>query len=271
MRITYFLALVSSIALGAVGCSSSDSDQPAPGDSDSGTVDSASDAPTADGATADSSTADSATTDSSALDSSTSDSSVADSSPDDAAQDTSNSKDFAIRKPQEHKLTCPIVSAPDAGSSQASLSDTDWICTFKYDGKEGQIYIQSTPTQCEYGYGPMPTVFSHPVQQIKLNGSVYPLTNASYDYGGNHQNNFMEFDYEGKHFKYYHSSFGWGWRCCQNMDCTIVSDATSKTVILDGCTKDRALPIVCSQIKADGSFDPLTDGFAHCPGDPNYP
>ena len=43
--------------------------------------------------------------------------------------------------------------------------------------------------------------------------------------------------------------------------------------VLDGYVRsrvDRTLPVVCSQIQEDGSFDELQDSFAPCPGDPNY-
>jgi hypothetical protein len=94
---------------------------------------------------------------------------------------------------------------------------------------------------------------------------------VSYDWGGNHHNDAIEFDAAGKHWRAYHSSFGFGWRQCQPMDCLQQTQGVGGTVIEDGCTKERTLPAVCRPIKADGSYDALVDSFKPCLGDPNYP
>ncbi|HPA58115.1 MAG TPA: hypothetical protein PLT70_11890, partial [bacterium] len=101
---------------------------------------------------------------------------------------------------------------------------------------------------------------------ISFDGAVSEITGANYDWGGNHHNDFLEFSYSGKKFKIYHSSFGYGWRSCQNMDCMQVGDPVTE----DGCTKERTLPSVCQEVSADGTVGSFEDTFEPCAGDPNY-
>jgi hypothetical protein len=174
---------------------------------------------------------------------------------------------FVIRTPSSHSFNC---NSPSTGeSSSETFSDADWICSFSYNGKTGAVYIQSTPTACKVVMSAMP-VFTTATAQISFDGKVSELTNAKYDWGGNHHNDSLSFAYEKDTFKYYHSSFGFGWRSCQNMDCLQVSAGSTDSVTTDGCKSDRAIPIVCSQIKEDGSYDSLSvDSFKKCLGDPN--
>ena len=103
------------------------------------------------------------------------------------------------------------------------------------------------------------------VAQIMIDGNIEPLPGAAYDYGGNHNNDLVEFTYEGKTYRYHHSSFGFGWRSCQPMDCAQITEGD---VMDDGCTCDRTHPIVSSPIQQDGTYDPLdVDNFAVCLGD----
>ena len=103
--------------------------------------------------------------------------------------------------------------------------------------------------------------------QLYLGDSPISVSSAQYYWGGNHQNDYITFTYDDKVFKYYHSSFGWGWRTCQEMDCLQVYKKDGTTVIEDGCTSSRTLPVVCRQANADGSFNDFTDTFAKCAGD----
>ena len=129
---------------------------------------------------------------------------------------------------------------------------------------QGYIYVQTTPIDINQFCTPILSVVK---AEISIDGQVEPLQNASYDYGGNHANDFLNFDYGGKSYEYYHSSFGWGFRSCQPMDCMRVDDGQH---VEDGCTMDRTLPVICVAIEADGSHADLVDTFAPCPGDPNY-
>ncbi len=142
--------------------------------------------------------------------------------------------------------------------------DLDWLCTFEDDGVQGYIYVQTTPVDINLFCVPSMSVVQ---AEISIDGQVEPLQNASYDYGGNHANDFLNFDYGGKSYEYNHSSLGYGGRSCQPMDCTRVDDGQA---VEDGCTMDRTLPVVCVAIEPDGTHADLVDTFAPCPGDPNY-
>jgi hypothetical protein len=170
---------------------------------------------------------------------------------------------FDIRIPQWRLVQC------DTPGLNMEEPDRDFLCTFDYDGVSGYIYSQSRLVSC---VGPMgPFSFELEAAYLSIDGEVSVLQNAIYNAGGNHGNDSLEFDYQGQHLKYYHSSFGFGGRCCQNMDCIQVFAASGdETPTEDGCTVDRTLPVVCSEIQEDGSFEELQDNFLPCPGDPNY-
>ncbi|MBN1771321.1 MAG: hypothetical protein JXB32_08680 [Deltaproteobacteria bacterium] len=102
--------------------------------------------------------------------------------------------------------------------------------------------------------------------QVAAGGEVVPLAEATYDHGGNHHNDSLLFSHGGRSFQAYHSSFGFGWRCCQPMDCLQLLDAAG-TVLEDGCTCDRSIPAVCVQVRPDGTWTALVDTFAVCAGD----
>jgi hypothetical protein len=171
---------------------------------------------------------------------------------------------FDIRVPQMHSLKCESAGGPPGGEDSLDLLDTDWICTFEYAGMSGHIYMQNTPTKCVVLWDALPEFESQ--GWISLDGKVSELAKEYYDWGGNHQNDYLEFEFKGKHYKYYHSSCGFGWRKCFPMDCMVVSNLTLE-VIEDGCAADRKLPIVCMPIKEDGTYDPLVDKFEKCLGD----
>jgi hypothetical protein len=169
---------------------------------------------------------------------------------------------FSIRIPTSHTLTC------NDGSTE-SFDDTDWICSFAYGGKTGTVYIQSTPTSCKVIMSAQAT-FTTDLAQIAIDGKLTNVEGAAYDWGGNHRNDMLTFSYGGNTYDYYHSSFGFGWRKCQNMDCLQVSVGSTGSVTEDGCASTRTLPAVCSQIQKDGTYDSLSaDSFAKCVGDPN--
>jgi hypothetical protein len=172
---------------------------------------------------------------------------------------------FDVRVPGVHHVECP--DGP-MGSVSLDQADMDWLCTFEGDHQSGHVYVQSNATGCQVFMGPVP-LFTSPGAWISMFGQVSKLTGAGYDWGGNHHNDSLEFNHGGRHYRYYHSSFGYGWRACQDMDCAQVYGADGVTLIEDGCTPERTRPIVCKPIKADGSYDPLVDQFAKCPGDPN--
>ena len=151
----------------------------------------------------------------------------------------------------------------------------DWICTFKYAGKEGFVYVQGTSTSCKsVGMGMNPEI-SVDTAVLYVNGKYATPKNLSYEWGGNHHNDKFRFTYDGKVYEYFHSSYGFGGRSCQEMDCMRVYEADGTTLIEDGCktfddnlSEVRSLPVVCRFASLDdGSFGDFTDTFELCVGD----
>jgi len=145
--------------------------------------------------------------------------------------------------------------------------DIDHVCRLTVDGVETFLYVQADPIRCrdfggcEYRVtGAFTTRASGPVNA--------PLAGVSYDFGGNHHNDWITLPATEGTLKIYHSSFGFGWRACHPPDCVQV--LAGDTVIEDGCTPERTRPAVCVLIGADGSEPPLVDDFAPCAGDPNH-
>jgi len=174
---------------------------------------------------------------------------------------------FTLRAPEERTVTCsggdPSVTEP------ALLLDEDYVCTFVHEAVEGHVYVQATPTDCQQLMGAVPTTFTA-TGWLSIDGVTVPLEELLYDHGGNHFNNTVEFVLDGRHFRYAHSSIGFGGRSCQPMDCLQVFEADGTTLVEDGCTMDRTLPVTCAAVEAAGVLPALEDTFAPCPGDPNY-
>lgn len=141
----------------------------------------------------------------------------------------------------------------------------DWLCTF--DGKSSYVYARLLQTGTERkGIAETP-VYMVELAQISVNGKVSELANAYYDYGGGHHNDALGFDYDGATHSYYHSSFGFGFRSCQPMDCRNVYALGTTTLQTEGCAPARSLPATCVSIEADGTHAALEDKFVKCPGD----
>jgi len=183
----------------------------------------------------------------------------------DAGEVVANQWGFPMRRPANHQLACDseFVDKLDA-------MDADWLCTFAQGGVTATVYTASTPTECVVTLGGYPAFGSNSGWLARDGEALAPLTEVEYDWGGNHHNDSVNFTWNGKSYRYYHSSFGFGFRSCHAMDCLQVRDA-SGTLIEDGCTTDRTLPIVCQPIAADGTWQALVDQFQRCNGDPNVP
>ncbi len=165
---------------------------------------------------------------------------------------------FIYRSPQQDVLQCSDES------SSWQLDDADWLCTFDNREQSGYVYVQSTPVECApLGY----PIYQTQLAQLSLDGDVEPLTNAQLE-TGNHAAYLLSFDYDGKNYSLAHSSIDFAYHACQNMDCMRIMEGS--TLIEDGCTKARSLPVVCVPILPDLTHEPLIDTFAPCPGDPNY-
>jgi hypothetical protein len=174
---------------------------------------------------------------------------------------------FDIRAPQESEVTCS--ENPTGSTDPALLLDEDFVCTFAADSVEGIVYIQDTPTDCRMLMGAVPTTFDT-TAWISVDGEVSELDGLLYDHGGNHFNNTFEFDYKDQHYRFAHSTIGFGGRSCQPPDCVQIFESDATTLVEDGCTKERTLPVTCVQIEEAGVVPSLEDTFAPCPGDPNY-
>ncbi|GEM_PF-1777443 len=174
---------------------------------------------------------------------------------------------FTIRAPEERTVTCS--GGDPSFTDPALLMDEDYVCTFVHDAVEGHVYVQATPTDCLQLMGAVPTTFEA-TGWLSIDGVTTPLEELLYDHGGNHLNNTVEFVLDGQRYRYAHSSIGFGGRSCQPMDCLQVFEADGTTLVEDGCTVDRTLPVVCAPVEAAGVLPALEDDFAPCPGDPNY-
>ena len=169
---------------------------------------------------------------------------------------------FSIRVPQKHVFD---IDAPDGTKTTQEMSDVDHVCTLEFEDTHAFIYLRATPTACEAWKG---CTFDVAGAWLSQDGKVTPIDGAAYDYGGNHHNDSIEIPHAGGKLRYYHSSFGFGWRSCHPPDCLQSEDASGK-LLKDGCTTDRTLPVTCVRIWDDGTETPLDAPFEKCPGDSN--
>lgn len=184
-------------------------------------------------------------------------------------------KIFKTRTPKAAAYHCSVEDGFMGGRMEIDFDQQDWICTFKYADLDGFVYVQGSPTSCRsVGMGVNPEI-SVDTAVLYVNGKYATPKNLSYEWGGNHHNDKFRFTYEGKVYEYFHSSYGWGGRSCQEMDCMRVFESDGTTLIEDGCkTFDedlsavRSLPVVCRFASVDdGSFGDFTDTFEFCNGD----
>jgi hypothetical protein len=143
----------------------------------------------------------------------------------------------------------------------------DWLCSFGQSEPQGFVYVRLDQTgTTQAGIATIP-VYTAALAQVSVAGTVSMLDGAVYDYGGGHNNDSLTIEYQGKSYSYYHSSFGFGFRKCQPMDCIDVYELGTTTLETEGCGPERALPEVCVPIEAGGLHAPLGDTFQKCPGD----
>ena len=177
---------------------------------------------------------------------------------------TDPTKIFDIRVPDQKFLPCrdSIVSGNYREDWIDTVAQSDLICSFKYDGDSGFVYVQNNPVSCRLTVG----LISYEVHKAEffVNGSRKEISDVKYHGGGNHRIFGLQFTYKGKVFKYDYSTMGMGGRPCQNMDCMKVLESDGKTVVQNGCGEDRSLPIVCRHAKVNGTFDSFEDSFHVC-------
>jgi len=169
---------------------------------------------------------------------------------------------FAIRVPQERTIPGKDFQG---NPITAKAWDIDYVCTFRYGAADGFVYVRADAVEDRLMGGGR--IYATRGGWMSFAKVVTAAQNPSYDYGGNHHNDSVDVDYQGKTFRYYHSSFGFGWRSCLPPDCLQVLQGL--TVIEDGCGADRKLPVVCVEVDHDGKVAPLVDTFQKCLGDPN--
>jgi hypothetical protein len=174
---------------------------------------------------------------------------------------------FTLREPATATVTC----SSGISSDPAELFDEDYVCTFEHEGVSGYVYSQATPLDCTFLMSAVPTDFDTTVLMTLDEKQLTPLENAVYSHGGNHMNNTLEFDFGDYHYRLAHSSIGFGGRTCQPPDCIQVYELDATTLVDDGCTVDRTLPITCAAVETVEPPPSLDTVFAPCPGDPNYP
>jgi hypothetical protein len=179
---------------------------------------------------------------------------------------------FPLRKPETRTIECSFAYSEDLAPQ--TLEDADQICTFAYGALSGALYLEATVVDCEYYYALVGS-FSSRVW-LSVGGQLLPVDHPEYSLGGDHFTDSLSFDHDGLHYVYYHASFNEYYRACQPMHCMRVYDGSAESydtssLIEDGCTTDRTLPVVCVAVAPDGSVPPLEDSFAPCPNDPNWP
>ena len=182
---------------------------------------------------------------------------------------------FKTRVPKKAVYHCDLTQQNLGPDFVGDFDQKDWICSFKYAGMEGYVYVQASPTGCTSHWGFYPDIGVDSAV-IYVNGKYETLNDVTYDWGGNHHADSFRFSYDGKVFEYSRSSInGFAFRPCHEMDCLKVYEANGTTLIEDGCninsddlSKVRQLPIVCRFANLeDGSFGDWTDNFELCPGD----
>lgn len=172
-------------------------------------------------------------------------------------------KIFDIRVPNQKAIHCEDKGAYT--SFEKDVEESDLICSFKYNGEEGFVYVQSNPVRCVGG--DLYPVYEVHKAEFYVNGSMQEISNVRFYGGGDHGNYGISFTYNGKVFEYGYSTMGMGGRPCQDVDCMTVYESDGKTLIQDGCTEERTLPIVCRPAREDGTFASFVDTYHVCTND----
>jgi hypothetical protein len=139
----------------------------------------------------------------------------------------------------------------------------DYVCDLRWNGLEYYVYVQS-----------------HGVSFLDFMGFVYEVdgawysdgttptaTSAIYQWGGNHHNDSLIVDLPSHQVRWDHSSFGFGFRQCQPMDCAVVYEAGPGAELANGCTRERTVPAICKRVATDGTLGAWEDTFMRCAGD----
>ena len=170
----------------------------------------------------------------------------------DTAPLTPSDYGFPGRVPQERRLTC------DNGDP-FSFPDHDFLCRVTRGEFDALLYSKATPGGCPAAG--WPTWQSE--QWLRVAGAGAQLVPGSYDWIRNHHMSWLWFGWDGLRYNLSFSAYTFGGPCGP-FDCLYVTTPEGQTVEA-GCGEDRALPVVCKAVAADGTVEPLVDTFQGCP------
>ena len=179
---------------------------------------------------------------------------------------TDPSKIFEMRVPKRDAYTCEEKGDWGDRVFRETYSQSDFVCTYDYDGEKGFLYVQLSPISCSFGLSLTPN-YDVDKAELYVNGKFVDISDVKYEWGGNHHVQKLWFTYKGKVFRYGQSSLGFGGRPCQGMDCLNVFESDRKTYVVKGCDEQRAIPIVCNGVNEENPVFDFTDKFKVCDGD----
>ena len=180
---------------------------------------------------------------------------------------TDPSKIFELRVPKRDAYTCEEKGDWGDRVFRETYSQSDFVCTYDYDGEKGFLYVQLSPISCSFGLSLTP-IYDVDKAELYVNGKFVDISDVKYEWGGNHHVQKLWFTYKGKVFRYGQSSLGFGGRPCQGMDCLNVFESDRKTYVVNGCDEQRSIHIVCNGVNAENQNFDFTDKFKVCEGDP---
>ena len=180
---------------------------------------------------------------------------------------TDPSKIFELRVPKRDAYTCEEKGDWGDRVFRETYSQSDFVCTYDYDGEKGFLYVQLSPISCSFGLSLTPN-YDVDKAELYVNGKFVDISDVKYEWGGNHHVQKLWFTYKGKVFRYGQSSLGFGGRPCQGMDCLNVFESDRKTYVVNGCDEQRSIPIVCNGVNEENPVFDFTDNFKVCEGDP---
>lgn len=188
------------------------------------------------------------------------DGAVSDAGVDAGVLDGGSAFGFSLRVPRTHAIPC---MGPGCPSATVDAEDVDYVCDLQYGALDHYVYVQAEPMSYVFFMG-----YNYQVVAAFLSDGVTasPIA-AVYNWGGNHHNDTITADVPGYQVRYDHSSFGFGFRQCQPMDCLVVYERGPGNEVANGCTRDRTVPAICKRVLPDGTLDPFVDTFMRCPGD----
>ena len=179
---------------------------------------------------------------------------------------TDPSKIFEMRVPKRDAYTCEEKGDWGDRVFTETFPQSDFVCTYDYDGEKGFLYVQLSPISCSFGLSLTPN-YDVDKAELYVNGKFVDISDVKYEWGGNHHVQKLWFTYKGKVFRYGQSSLGFGGRPCQGMDCLNIFESDRKTYVVNGCDEQRAIPIVCNGVNAENPVFDFTDKFKVCDGD----